>query len=135
MEATCSSVGIFFAYSIVHLFPKKLTFFPLALICAVSTTALEAVSGIVFHMFDLTLWDYSYWPLSNRYISLPASIAWGVLGACYILYILPLISKKAATVPVTARKYILGSFSLWVVLDYIVTFSIILANGKYSPLY
>lgn len=129
------AVGIFIILSCVRLCRRPVNFLKLALISGLSITTLEAVCGILFRQFGLTLWNYSRWPLSNRYISLPASIGWSFGGAFYLSFLYPLIAKKAAACPTAARKrYVIVFFTL-VAIDYIVSFSIILKNGGYHPLY
>lgn len=129
------AVGIGIILSCAKLCRRPVSFLKLAFLSGLCITTLEAVCGIVFRQFGLTLWNYSRWPLSNRYISLPASIGWSFGGALYLSVLYPLIAKKAAACPVAAQKrYVLLFFTL-VALDYIISFSIILKNGGYHPLY
>ena len=129
------AVGIYTILFCVRLYHRPPNFLQLALISGISITALEAVTGILFRQFGLTLWNYSRWPLSNRYISLPASIGWSFGGALYLSYIYPLIAKKAAACPTAARKRYITLFFTLVIIDYIISFSIMLKNGGYHPLY
>lgn len=129
------AVGIYTILACVRLCRRPLNFFELSLISGLSITALEAFCGYLFRQFDLTLWNYSRWPLSNRYISLPASIGWGFGGAFYLSFIYPIIAKKAAVCPTAARKRYVILFLILVSLDYIISFFIILKNGGYHPLY
>ena len=129
------AVGICPILLCVQLCKRPVTFIKLALISGLSITALEAICGIAFRQFGLTLWNYSRWPLSNRYISLPASIGWSLGGAIYLSYVYPFIAKKAATCPTAARKYYVSLFFTLVVIDYLISFFIILKNGGYHPLY
>lgn len=129
------AVGIYTILFCVRRCHRPLNFLQLALVSGISITALEAVTGILFRQFGLTLWNYSRWPLSNRYISLPASIGWSFGGALYLTYVYPLIAKKAAACPTAARKrYVILFFTL-VAIDYAISFAIILKNGGYHPLY
>ena len=129
------AVGIYSILFCVRLCRRRVNFFELSLISGLSITALEAVSGLLFHQFGLTLWNYSRWPLSNRYISLPASIGWSFGGAFYLSCVYPYIAKKAAACSTTAKKRYMVLFLTLVTLDYIVSFFIILKNGGYHPLY
>ena len=129
------AVGIGIILSCVRLCRHPVSFLKLAFISGLSITALEAVCGILFRQFGLTLWNYSRWPLSNRYISLPASIGWSLGGALYLSVLYPLIAKKAVACPTTARKRYVILFFTFVIIDYIISFSIILKNGGYHPLY
>lgn len=129
------AVGIYTILSSVRFFRRPLTFIELSLLSGISITTLEAVCGILFRQVGLTLWNYSCWPLSNRYISLPASIGWSFGGAFYLTYVYPFIAKKAAVCSTTARKCYVVLFTTLVTLDYIISVSIILKNGGYHPLY
>lgn len=129
------AVGICTILSCVRLCQRPVSFLKLAFISGLSITTLEAVCGILFRQFGLTLWNYSRWPLSNRYISLPASIGWSFGGAFYLSFLYPLIAKRAAACPTTARKRYVTLFFILVIIDYIISFSIILKNGGYHPLY
>lgn len=129
------AVGIFIIIFNVRFFQHPIGFWKLTLVSGISITALEAFCGILFHQFGLTLWNYSRWPLSNRYISLPASIGWSFGGALYLTYIYPLIAKKAAAFPTAAKKRYVILFLVLIAVDYAITFNIILKNGGYHPLY
>ena len=98
------AVGICTILLCVQLCKRPVTFLKLALISGLSITALEAICGIVFRQFGLTLWNYSRWPLSNRYISLPASIGWSLGGAIYLSYVYPFIAKKEKSLFVNFDK-------------------------------
>jgi len=129
------AVGIYTILFCVRLCHSPVTFLQLTLISGISITTLEAICGVLFQQIGLTLWNYSRWPLSNRYISLPASIGWSFGGALYLTYIYPFIAKKAAACSTAARRrYIILFFTL-VAIDYVISFAIILKNGGYHPLY
>lgn len=130
------AVGILLVlYVSRRFFPRKLPFLLLSVISALVVTILEGVSGMLFYQVNLSLWNYSSWPLSNRFVSLPASILWGFGGAFFIRILYPRIVKKAAGFSPAARKVIIQSFIIIVLLDYLITFTIIYQNGGYSPLY
>ena len=129
------AVGIGSILFSVRLCRRPVGFLKLALISGLSITSLEAVSGVLFRQFGLTLWNYSCWPMSNRYISLPASIGWSFGGALYLSILYPLIAKRAAACSTTAQKRYVTLFFTLVLIDYIISFSIILKNGGYHPLY
>ncbi len=130
------AMGILLVLLFLRYIPERRHTFPMiSLVSAVCATVLEGSSGILFYHFHLTLWNYSVWPLSNRYISLPASIGWGIGGAVYLLFVYPWIDKKAAGILPAARKTLLFTFLSLVILDYLITFAIIFHNGGYSPLY
>ena len=129
------AVGIYTILSCARFFRRPLTFLELSLLSGISITTLEAVCGILFRQVGLTLWNYSCWPLSNRYVSLPASIGWSLGGAFCLTYVYPFIAKKAAACSAAARKCYVILFISLVAIDYIISVSIILKNGGYHPLY
>lgn len=129
------AVGIYTILLCVRLCRQPVNFLQLALISGISITTLEAVCGILFRQIGLTLWNYSRWPLSNRYISLPASIGWSLGGALYLTYIYPFLAKRAAACPTAARRRYVILFSTLVAIDYAISLAIILKNGGYHPLY
>lgn len=130
------AVGILLVlYVSKRFFPGKLPFLLLSVISALVVTILEGVSGMIFYKMNLSLWNYSSLPLSNRFVSLPASILWGFGGAFFIRVLYPRIAKKAAGFSPTARKRFIQFFTCIVILDYLITTCIIYQNGGYSPLY
>lgn len=129
------AVGIYIILFCVRFCRRPVSFLELSLISGVSITALEAACGTLFHHFGISLWNYSRWPLSNQFISLPASIGWSFGGALYLTYVYPFIAKKAAACSTAARKrYVILFFTL-VAIDYAISFFIVLKNGGYHPLY
>lgn len=58
-------------------------------------TLIEWIGGnVINQIFNIDLWDYSKQKYSiGKYISIPISITWGILGLIYIYYLKPISDK------------------------------------------
>lgn len=81
-------------------------------------TVMEYITFILLKtIYNVQLWDYDNMTFSiNEKVCLEFSLVWGVLGALYIKYILPILT----TFFVNAQSYAL-SFSIYLIFAIIIT--------------
>jgi len=107
---------------------------PLAVFAASAciTTAVEYAIGFwLLKEFGIRYWDYSAYPLNlNGIISLPISVAWGILSIAMIYWIDPNFKKKVSRIP--PRQTALLS---WVLMAYVAVCASIDASNLLSQFF
>lgn len=115
--------------------PSFRNFIKYFFILALSATALEGAAGPLLEAIGFVLWDYSYLPLSLRFVSLPVSLSWGVAGTLYLFYVAPWVERRALRVSPRLRKPLMFGAGALLLLDWLLTMVRVLWCGGYHALY
>ncbi len=113
-------------------------FFLSALVIGGGITLLEFIVGNIFELlFKVQLWTYDgFMPLSYKYISLTVFLVWGILGAAFLFFIIPLLRKLSLKIPEKAHLPIFMTFLLIFLVDFTTTLVLIgLNHWTYKELY
>mgnify|MGYP002620036518 CR=1 FL=1 len=108
-----------FLFKVLHL-PKFFEIIIVFLVITFILTFLEWLGGVgIEKLFHKVIWDYSNQRFHlGKYVSLTASLTWGV-GSLFVIYVLhPLIKSRLRNIPF----YLTIIFIFLFVLDFIYTF-------------
>lgn len=96
-------------------------------------TIIEYITFILLNkIYDLKLWDYSDMEFKiNEKVCLEFSVIWGLLGAVYIKYLLPLFNNLYNKYNGEIFKFILIGIMCIIAVDFVIS-SAILIKKKYN---
>lgn len=96
-------------------------------------TIMEYITFVLLKkIYNVQLWDYSDMTFSiNEKVCLEFSIVWGVLGALYIKYLLPILTNFYAVAQSSALTFSLILLMGIILIDFIVS-SYFIINKRYK---
>lgn len=81
--------------------PKILKVITMFLLFVVFLTFIEWLGGNIINMiFNIDLWDYTKHKYNmGKYVSIPISISWGILGIIFVYFLKPISDKLIKIIP------------------------------------
>lgn len=109
-------------------------FWLLFLLSMIILTVIEYVTFILLNkLYDLKLWDYSDMEFNiDEKVCLEFSVIWGILGALYIKYLLPIFNNFYNKYNGEALRFILYIVFAVIMLDLIISSIVLISKKKHK---